>query len=72
MLSTLGSPAPLRTRAAMTDCLLHLERTLLTSLAFQRPPPTLEPSLRLRPACGHRANGVGPAFWTWARRALPL
>ena len=41
MLSTLGSPAPLRTRAAMTDCLLHLGRTLLTSLPFQRPPPTL-------------------------------
>ena len=41
MLSTLGSPAPLRTRAPMTDCLLHLGRTLLTSLPFQRPPPTL-------------------------------
>lgn len=40
-LSALGSPVPLRTRDAGTDCLFHLGRTLLTSLPFQRPPPTL-------------------------------
>ena len=71
-LSALGSPAPLRTRDAGTHCLFHLGRTLLASLPFQRPPPTLSPSLCLQPACGHHASGVGPASWTWARRALPL
>lgn len=56
-LSALGSSAPLRTRDAGTDCLFHLGRTLLPSLPFQRPPPTLSPSVCSQPV------GIVPVAW---------